>query len=98
MPKNKHRIQEFLRKGNSKKAICLLEKNLHKRSGDTNSWEILGFIYGEMQLYNKAEIFLTKAANLESKNLGSLRVNNALASILVDKKMYSQAIVYYQNH
>jgi len=96
MSNKKDRIQQLIKSGKRDKAVILLEKSCKKKPKDKESWETLGFLYGEMGVFEKAKECLIKAVNLESNFSGSIRANNGLASLFIKSKDYTSAIPFYQ--
>jgi len=97
MTKNKGKIEKLVSSGNLGKASKLLEQECLKNPQDTESRLRLAFIYGEIGLFDKAEVSFNSLLKLKLGVSRSVKAHNALGFLLVQRKDYSNAIPLYQN-
>lgn len=96
MLKNTRQLIEMLNNGKQQEVIALLEKYCKKKPKIADNWTMLGFIYGDIGYFDKAEACLRRAVNLENGEAYTFHPFNALASLLIQNQKYSEAITYLQ--
>ena len=95
MSKSKQRAQELMKKGKPEKAAEILEKVCKKKPDGENA-AILAFIYGDLKLFDKSELYFRESLRLESSASFTHKVHSSLASLLVAKAHYAEAIIHYK--
>lgn len=86
----------MLSQGKLRQALPILEKISKKKPRDAENWANLGFVYGELGAYDRAEPCLKKSLKLVSKAEYTFRVHRALGSLYEGRGEHREALMHYK--